>query len=66
MEFPAGMLVGFVVGFLVMAMLTLFGIQPMDRAEQFKQDCQSMAHGTVLKGSPHVCRKGNTILFTAK
>jgi hypothetical protein len=65
MEFPAGMLVGIVIS-AFLAVIAGIPIMQQGHANQFRQDCISMAHGTVLKDSPHICRKGNTILFTAK
>lgn len=66
MEFPLGMLLGFVLGVFASLLMALLILKPEVHAAQFKQDCVSMAHGTVSKDSPRICRKGNTILFTAK
>lgn len=64
--FPAGFALGVGISAILWVSLVLGVLTPMTHAEQFKQDCRSMAHGTVLKDSPRICRKGNTILFTAK
>lgn len=63
MEFPIGMLVGLMTGFLISTLIWGLAIVPVSTNEQFRQDCVKMAHGKVDKSAENICVKDGKILF---
>lgn len=63
MDVVVGLLVGFVVSFMISSFLWGFAIMPGKTDDQFKKDCVAMAHGTVDKSANNICVKNGKILF---
>lgn len=61
--FAAGIFAGFVVGTIVFGIGLTQLVKSDTKDEQFKKDCESMAHGTIDKSASTICVKNGKILF---
>jgi len=60
---PLAAFLGMMLGIMISALLWGFVALPYKVDNQFKKDCQSMAHGTVDKSASNICVKDGKILF---